>query len=55
MKIAFDSTANGGKGSGTATVFNSPSIVRCQISDKDMSNTCTAPAMVAAPERERAP
>jgi hypothetical protein len=54
VTIAFDTTANGGKGSGTATVSNPPSTVRCQILDKDMSNnTCSAPGPVAAPERGR--
>jgi hypothetical protein len=54
VTISFDTTANGAKGSGTATVSNPPSTIRCQILDKDMSNnTCSAPAPVAAPERGR--
>ena len=48
--IVWDTTANGGKGAGTAIVQVGVNNTRCQITDKDMqNNTCTAPAPVMAP------
>lgn len=41
VHIQWDTTAQGGKGAGTASVQRGPTI-RCQITDKNMSNnTCT--------------
>ena len=55
--ISWDTTANGGKGAGTAIAKLGPNNTKCQITDKDMSNNnCAAPAgPVVAPGRERAP
>jgi hypothetical protein len=54
--IQWDTTANGGKGAGTATVQIPVNNTKCAITDKDMSNiTCTAPAPVSPPGREREP
>jgi HYR domain len=53
--IAWDTTANGGKGAGTASVQVPVNNTRCQITDKDMSNnTCAASGPVAV-RRENAP
>jgi hypothetical protein len=42
--ISWDTTAAGGKGSGTAIVQVGVNNTKCQITDKDMSNnTCAAP------------
>ncbi len=46
--ISFDTTANGGKGSGTAFVQRPPNTARCSILDKDMSNNACAPTLVVA-------
>jgi hypothetical protein len=51
--IVWDTTANGGKGAGTATLQLPVNNTKCAITDKDMSNnTCSAPAPEVAPERE---
>jgi HYR domain len=55
--IVWDTTANGGKGAGTAIVQLGPNNTRCQITDKNMSNNTCAPAMgpVVVPGRDRQP
>jgi uncharacterized delta-60 repeat protein len=48
--MSWDTTANGGKGAGTAIVQVGVNNTRCQITDKNMqNNTCTVPAPVVAP------
>jgi von Willebrand factor A domain-containing protein 7 len=50
--IQWDTTAQSGKGAGTATVMKVGGNITCQITDRDMSNNpCTAP-QPSAPERK---
>jgi hypothetical protein len=52
LLIQWDTTAQGGKGAGTATLMKVGGKITCQITDRDMSNnTCTAP-QTSAPERK---
>jgi|GEM_PF-1870868 len=52
LLIQWDTTAQGGKGAGTATLMKVGGKITCQITDRDMSNnTCTAPQS-SAPERK---
>jgi hypothetical protein len=54
--ISWDTTANGGKGAGTASLQFPVNNTKCAITEKDMSNnTCAAPAQALAPARERQP
>jgi hypothetical protein len=51
--MKWDTTAQGGKGAGTAIVQVGPNNTRCQITDKDMSNNnCTAPSQTSAPKEK---
>jgi len=53
--IEWDTTAQGGKGAGTAILQNPPNNTRCQIIDKDMTNNnCTASSPVTAPRKRDA-
>jgi hypothetical protein len=48
--MEWDTTANGGKGAGTATVELPVNNIKCQITDKNMSNnTCAGQQQAVAP------